>query len=164
MRMLHILLIALFLDWLGKVFPEAVYWVFAYPAAFLASVFLGSHPVVHNSREVLIPLVDHAIHVVPSCSGYGFFCLLTALIVSSLWYRRDNPALVLYSILAVPAAYAVTVVVNGFRIISAYQAHELSRVFLPANFQAAVHQGVGVVVFLTALMGVSLWLGKEKVS
>lgn len=162
MKMLNIFLIALSLDCLGKIIPEAVYWVFAYPAACLAALFFGVGPVIIDRSEILIPLMRHPIHVIPACSAYGFFCLLSALILSYsgrasgvLWGLRIAAAFF--------AAYLITVGLNAVRIISAYQMHEVSLILLPQNFQAAVHQGVGVVIFLTGLLAVSFYLERNKV-
>ena len=160
MKTLNIVLIALFLDCVGKVFPEVFYRIFAYPAAYLAAQFFGVQPVFIDRYEILIPLMHHPIHVIPACSAYGFFCLLTALMLSYSW-RASGAWKVLWSAAVIPAAFLITIVLNAVRMVSAYQAHEIASIVFPKNFQAAVHQGIGISIFLTALLGISFLLERK---
>ena len=138
--------------------PGTVYALYAYPAAFLASLFLGSHPVWTLDKEIWIPLIKNSIHVTPSCSAFGFFCLLNAMVVVHLFYRFNKQKAFLFTILAAPVVYGITIVTNGSRIICAYQANEIGKLLLPSNFQAALHLGVGITIFLSVLMAAHLWL------
>ena len=152
------IVLAVGLTLLEKVIPQIIYLIYAYPAAFLASLFLGSHPILTESREILIPLLNHSIHVIPACSAYGFFCLLYAMIISHLFHRFRKQKVILFSILAVPIVYGITIVTNGCLIICAYYVNEIGRHLLPSNFQAALHQGVGIILFLSVIMGMYLLL------
>jgi exosortase K len=159
-NILKILLIAFALDFLGRTSPETVYLLFAYPAAFLASLFFGVHMVILNSQDIFIPL-HHPIHVIPACSAYSFFCLLVAMIVVDSCRFQKLPRMIASFIVALPAAYIITIFINSLRIICAYYANEAAKVLLPSNFQSAMHQGVGIAVFLTTLMVVSVVLERK---
>ena len=160
MDILSVILIAVGLDLIGKINPEVVYVLFAYPAAFLASLFLGSH-LVFTQGQITIPLLNHSINVIPSCSGYGFFCLLYAMIATYIFRLSNKSKVILYSLVAIPIAYCLTIITNGCRIICAYQANEIAKFIFPSNFNAAIHQGVGIFLFLTVLMGISLVLERK---
>lgn len=157
---LIILLLAMALDLFGKIFPDFVYLVFAYPAAFLSSLFLGSQPVLIDSQEILIPL-KHPIHVIPSCSAYGFFCLLLAMTVTYAFRLKNKSEFLSCVITAIPITYSLTIIINGFRIICAYHVHEMTQMLLPTNFHAVIHLGVGILLFLPTLLGVSFFLERK---
>jgi len=156
--MLVTIVLAVGLTSLEKIVPQIIYLICAYPAAFLASLFLGSRPIVTDAKEILIPLAGHSIHVIPACSAYGFFCLLYAMIVSHLFHHVQTKKAVQFSILAVPIVFGITVLTNSSRIVCAYYVNKMGKVLLPSNFQAALHQGVGIVLFLSVLMGMYLLL------
>lgn len=156
--MLITIVLAVGLTTFEKIIPQIIYLIYAYPAAFLASLFLGSHPILTETGEILIPLAGHSINVIPACSAYGFFCLLYAMVVSHSFHRFNKKKAVLFSILAVPIIFGITVLTNSSRIVSAYYVNEMGRILLPSNFQAALHQGVGIVLFLSVIMGMHLLL------
>ena len=156
--MLMIVVLAVGLTFVEKIIPQIIYLIYAYPAAFLASLFLGSHPILTETNRILIPLTSHSINVIPACSAYSFFCLLYAMVVSHLFHRFRKQKAVQFSILVLPIVYGITIVTNGCRIICAYYVNEIGRHLLPSNFQAALHQGVGIILFLSVIMGMYLLL------
>ena len=149
---------------LGKVAPESIYKAYAFPSGYIASFFLGSPPVVDARGELFIPLSGQFIHIIKSCSGFGFFCLFYAFVVSFFFRPLVYPAIkkpgvrLVVIILALPLVYAITVFTNASRIICAYHAGRIGRLIFPANFQAALHQGVGIAVFLTVLILTAIFL------
>ena len=117
-----------------------------------------SHPILTETNRILIPLTSHSINVIPACSAYSFFCLLYAMVASHLFHRFRKQKAVLFSILVLPIVYGITIVTNGCRIICAYYVNEIGRHLLPSNFQAALHQGIGIILFLSVIMGMYLLL------
>lgn len=159
--MIIMIFIAIGMSCLEKFIPDVIYMMFAYPAAHLASIFFGSKPVLANS-VIVIPMLNYSIEVIPACSAYGFFCLLYAMIVSYVFRKFKPRKACMFSLAAAPLAYLITVTTNSCRIICAYHVHELGKIVLPANFQAALHQGVGIIMFLSVMMGVYLLLEKDS--
>lgn len=156
--MAGMIILALGLNLMEKVLPDAIYWLYAWPAAFLTSLFLGSHPLITGPQEITIPLARQSIHVIPSCSAYGFFCLLYAMSVVYLFRRFKPLKAAAGAFLILPLVYGLTVFTNSCRIVCAYYVSMAGRVLWPSSFQAAAHLGVGVAVFLSVLMGVYLFL------
>lgn len=145
---------AIALSLLEKVIPQMIYLLYAYPSGYLAGLFMGQKVFISAGGEVLISLATHFIRITDNCAGYGFFCLLYAIIV---WYvfRFFSPArgrAFFASLLALPAVYIITIITNACRIISAHYINEVSLYVFPANFQAALHQGVGIALFLSVVM------------
>lgn len=132
--------------------------LYAYPSAYVSSFFLGVTPLLTQDNEVLIPMPRQTINVTSTCSAFGFFCLLCAVLLINLPTSLPKKYMVMGSVLVLPAAYVITILANAGRIIGAYYAHHLGRLFLPHNFQAALHQGVGIAVFLGTLIAVTLIL------
>ncbi len=151
-----IIFVAVGLSFLEKLSPNAIYSLFAYPAAYGASLFFGSHPVLNADGQIFIPLTHHAINVILACSGFGFFCLLSALIAVGMFQRLDRRKRLWAVIWAMPFAYSIAILTNGCRIVCAERVNVIGKFLLPANFQPALHQGVGIILFLTVLMAVSL--------
>lgn len=155
------IILAVGMSSIEKLFPTTAYNLFAYPAGFLISLFFSTPLAWNANHELLIPLNQQTIHIVPSCSGYGFFCMLWAMCVWHLFRRFTVPKAFLYSMLVVPAAYALTIISNSCRMVSAYQAHQITKILLPDNFQAAIHQGIGILLFLSIIMATHLYLERK---
>lgn len=132
--------------------------LFAYPSAYVSSVFLGVSPVFTEGREVLIPVSHQFINVTSKCSAFGFFCLLSAVLMIRMIPSLQKQKILTALVLSLPPAYLITVAANGVRIICAYYTYRIGRLILPPNFQPALHQGVGIAVFLSTLIAVTLIL------
>lgn len=145
-----LILLTLSLWLLGKTIPAIIYNLFAYPAAFLASLFFGSTLLLTPEHKILIPLINQPIHVIGSCSAYEFFCLLYVISAWRISVHVLKPTVFL--LLLVPVAYALTILTNACRIICAYQVYGITKLLLPSHFQGAVHQGVGIILFLLVLI------------
>lgn len=139
----------------------AIQKLFAYPSACAASLFLGAAPLMTEGKEVFIPMADQMINVTSKCSAFGFFCLLSAVLLIKVLERLPKNRVLAGTLLAVPLAYGITLAANGVRIICAYYAFRIGQVVLPPNFQAALHQGVGITVFLSTLIAVTLILERD---
>ena len=144
--------IAVLLFQLKDLFPEQLYKVFAYPAAFIVSFFFGSLPVMGKGYMLVIPLSRNVINITSGCTGYGFFCILTAVYMHKIFKVIPRQKTLLFALLGVPFCYFIAVIANGFRIICAYKIDRIGKVILPADYQLMIHQAVGVVVFLTTIM------------
>ena len=143
------------------IFPNSIYIIYAYPAAYIASLFMGVTPLLTDAGEIIIPMGHHFINVIPSCSGYGFSCLLYAICFLYILRIKKNNQRVIYLILTIPLVYMITIITNGCRIIAAYYVNEFSKSLLPSNFQSAVHLGVGVTIFLSVLITLTLILDRR---
>ena len=143
----------------GHLSKEIQHW-YAYPSAVIACVFLGVSPVLTEANEVIIPLFPQAINVTSKCSAFGFFCLLYALLVINLMKVSPQKRKIDYFVLALPLAYGITIFVNGCRVVCAYYVHRVGKLFLPENFQGALHLGVGIALFLSTLIAITFFFEK----
>lgn len=92
--------------------------------------------------------------VAPSCAGLDFFVLCSSMLVIALWSRRR-----VFVMLALPAAYLLTLMLNTLRLIALIP---VERVF-PKNDVPIIHLLVGVIFFLPVLccLWYTLW-GKDS--
>lgn len=152
---------AIILNLLGNLCVKFIYPIFALPAARFAGFFFNTAPVFSDKGLIVIPLARSSIQVTSDCSGYGFFCLITA--IFALFYRNIKWRLPVIGRagLILLAAYALTVIANGFRIVSAYKVHLITAEILPASAQNFAHFIVGITIFLTVLFVVYLVLERE---
>ncbi len=146
---------------LGKIMPDFIYILYAFPSSYIASLFIGQHPILTETNEILIPASKHFIEIIPNCSGYGFFCLLYAIFVSYIFRLFPKSKALIYAILIFPCAYVVSIITNGCRIICAYKANEAAKGLLPNNFQAGVHLGIGIALFLSVILVISLFFERR---
>ncbi len=153
--------VAIILNWLGDFYGSILYSVFALPAARFAGFFFNTIPVFNEKGVLLIPLARSSIQITPDCSGYSFFCLMTAIFV--VFYRDikwrmpviERVGLILF------VAYVITIITNGFRIVSAYKIHLIVSKNLPVSAQGLTHLVVGITIFLTVLLLVYLALERK---
>ena len=151
---------AILLNCIGNLCEKFFYPIFALPAARLAGFFFNSVPIFDDKGLIVIPLAASLIQVTPDCSGYGFFCLITA--ISVVFYRdvEWRMALIGRVGLTLLMAYLITIITNGFRIVSAYKVHLITAKILPASAQNLAHFIVGITIFFTVLLIVYLILTK----
>lgn len=153
--------IAVVLNWLGDFWGSILYPVFSLPAARFAGFFLNTVPIFDEKGLILIPLAHLPIQVTPDCSGYSFFCLMTAIFV--VFYRDIKwriPVIGRVGLMLL-AAYIITIIANGFRIVSAYKIHLIVSQNLSASAQGPAHLVVGLTIFLTVLLFVYLALERK---
>ncbi len=129
---------------------------YAYPSAMIAGLFLGVSPILTDQHEVLMLMINQWINVTSKCSAFGFSCLLCAILVINILKFRDRMKMYMGLILVLPAAYLITIFVNGCRIVGGYYAYQIGGKILPSNFQSAIHLGVGITFFLSTLIGITL--------
>ena len=156
-----ILITATGLVGLGRILSQQIYSFFAIPSAMVASFFAGSPFFLEEGGQAIIPFHTHLIRVTPDCSGYGFFCLLIAILISFGLRLAKRHKIFKFYIFAIPCAYGITICANGLRIISAFYAQKIAGVFLPPIFHASLHQGIGIVIFLSILFTVSFLLERK---
>ncbi|MBL7115168.1 MAG: hypothetical protein ISS35_05325 [Kiritimatiellae bacterium] len=125
--------------------------VFCLPAARFSAFFLGA-PCVRVDDGYLIENAVLPVLVSLACSGTGFFVLLTAMLLG-LICRYRKPSLPL-AFGVIVAAYGISLVTNVCRITLGYFASVGARCLLPECLWAGIHLSVGVLVFLSALVGV----------
>lgn len=152
-----VLAIALIVASFEEIIAGQVQILFVYPSAYIASFFLGSGPIMTVSNEVLIPMAGQFINVTSKCSAFGFACLLYAILMINLMNHSQRRGWLQGGLLALPVTVILTILVNGCRIICAFYLHKMGQLLLPLNFQAAIHQGVGIAIFLTTLILVTLF-------
>lgn len=123
---------------------------FAYPAARLSAFFLGTN-CESVDQGYTIAHAALPIWISPACSGFSFFVLLAAMGLGLAHrYRKLTAAAVVITALT---AYVLTVLVNTCRITLGFHAALWARAILPSSMWAGVHLAVGVLVFLSALVG-----------
>lgn len=128
---------------------------FSQPAARLSSIFLGA-PCNATAQGYRIECAALPVLVSLACSGTGFFVLLTAMLAGLLCrYRRLTPLTIATALVA---AYAVTLLTNACRITLGWFASVWARHTLPESMWPGVHLSVGVLVFMSALVGVYVWV------
>jgi exosortase/archaeosortase family protein len=144
-------------------FPDFIYWLFAFPAARLTALFFGSSAFAGPDGDMIIPIADQCLRMVPGCSGFGFFCLLAGWVAVE-YGRKLRGILLLKNLLAAfMLVYGVTIAANAIRMISAFYADQFCQMILPDNFRPAVHLWIGVGIFLSVLYGVVWCLQRESV-
>ncbi len=124
--------------------------VFAYPAARLSAFFLGAG-CVPVDQGYMIAHAALPVWISPACSGISFFVLLAAMGLGLAHRHRKLTATAV--VITAFMAYALTVLVNTCRITLGFHAAVLARAILPSSMWAGVHLAVGVLVFLSALVG-----------
>ncbi len=153
--------VAIILNWLGDFCGSILYPVFALPAARFAGFFFNTIPVFNEKGLILIPFAHSSIQITPDCSGYSFFCVMTAIFV--VFYRdiKWRMPVIGRAALILLVAYVITIITNGFRIVSAYKIHLIVSKNLPASAQSLAHLVVGITIFLTVLLLVYLALERK---
>lgn len=154
-------IVAISLNLAGGFLGSILYPIFALPAARFAGFFFNTVPVFNGDRFVVIPLLHTSIQITRDCTGYSFFCLITAIFV---FFYRDikwRMPLIWRVGLILLVSYIITIITNGFRIVSAYKIHLIVSKNLPASAQGLAHLVVGITTFLTVLLFVYLALERK---
>lgn len=123
---------------------------FGYPAARLAALFLGAGCVTAEEGY----WITHAalpVLVSPACSGISFFVLVVAMGLGLA--RRHHRHTAAAALVTTVLAYALTLLTNTCRITLGWHMALWARRTLPSSMWAGVHLSVGVLVFLSALIG-----------
>ena len=129
----------------------------SWAAAWLAATALG----VPLEGDVA-PIVAHPLfplEIVPTCSGWSFFCLLAALLVGRAVVAAGRQRRRFWlAALAIPLAAAITLLVNAARFVAVIASGLFVLPHLPPLVGASFHTAMGVTVFLPALLVVyTLW-------
>jgi len=131
---------------------------FCAPAAHLAGLLSGA-PCARDGHDYRLIGTDLDLAVIPACAATDYFCLLTGFL-SLLFFWRAWP--VRSQLLVLPAAWALTILINAIRLTACWQTDRLAQALLPPSVWPATHMAVGVVTFLTGLILV-FWLMRQKV-
>lgn len=156
------LLVLLLLLPLTEVAPAFWLRAFSWPAAWLAARFLGA-PCWRTAEGGVIATDPVPVLVTTACSGAAFFVITAALLAGTLDGARRRPLAATLG-LAAGAAYAVTILANTARIVLASMAAAWARTALPPPYWSGLHMGVGIFVFMTALIAVhaaALWRNRH---
>lgn len=150
--------VAVSLNYSGDFFRDKLYFIFAAPAAWIAGLFFNVSPVINEQGFMVIPLVRSSIQVTPDCSAYGFFCIMTAIFI--LFYQDIKCRMPMIGKVGaiLLMAYVITIITNGFRIISGYEIHLIVGKTFLASARELVHFIVGITTFLTVILLVYLIL------
>jgi exosortase/archaeosortase family protein len=132
-----------------QAFPSLKTSFFCWPAAVVASVFLGVPVTVGHGNEPMLMHGSLDVLVAESCSGFDFFSLLLAVLcgmtlryrVKSLWCWAG----------LLPFAFLVSLAGNSARIISAVQVRLFAHSHALILSDDIAHFAVGTAVFATLL-------------
>ena len=141
---------------LGKIIPDEWMEYFYLPSAWLTSFYMGiplTHDAVRHCFKIDHPL--YPIEIIRVCSGFHFFCMISALLLSmrNSWNWK-------YILELLTFAWGITIVANAFRMICAQSARAWSTPWIGDHWQGAIHESVGSLVFI--LFGVLAYLWKSK--
>lgn len=104
--------------------------------------------ITDNATPALL-LPDRALEIAAQCSGFDFFTISATVL---LWFAARRRAAIVCWLAILPLAYAVTISANCARIVALAWFAPFGKILLPANWQAAVHLGIGIGVFLPCLL------------
>ncbi len=127
---------------------------FCAPAAHVAGLLSGA-PCVQDGDDYRLIGSTLDLTVVPACAATDYFCLMAGFL-SLLASRRGLRTRV--QLLILPAAWALTILINALRLTACWQTDRLAQVLLPQSVWSATHMAVGVVTFLSGLI-VVFWMG-----
>jgi exosortase/archaeosortase family protein len=146
----------------GGVYAIAKLGVFALSDAAFSQVFCqipawiaASYFQTELHGDTLVFASGQMVAVTRACGGGDFFSLLCAMLT---WQFLPGRARWLPALWA--GAWAVTMFVNGMRVIASVWTRWFAEAFLPERMDAAVHLVSGVLVFFPALAAVG-WLAER---
>lgn len=149
--------------WSGhKEVSEWIHLLWGKPAAYIAGLFFGQAPSLVDGSWV-IPVAGTLVRVTRECDAFGFFSLIAAVSVVHVFRKHRAKTIMKWWAAAgvLVAAYSLTIVLNGVRIVGAYYAHAWAQALNLERFQAVLHLGVGVLVFLPVLCAIIIYWEKE---
>ncbi|QYY35383.1 archaeosortase/exosortase family protein [Ruficoccus sp. ZRK36] len=132
-------------------FPEIASDGFVLPGGKLAAWMLGAAPATWDGASVSFYVQGLLVQVTSACSGYGFFCILSAWV----GYQLGSKGL-RFVLLLLPACWPLAVCINALRVTASVHTRQLAAEFLPDTYFNVVHQATGMLVFLTFLILVSI--------
>lgn len=141
------------LQGVGALAPGLVAHAFVAPSGRLAACLLGVPALGLDAGSVALGLPGLDVRLTAACSGFGFFCILSAYLIYRLEGLRIRwwPALVAGCWLGALGA-------NALRIATSIRVRQLTTPLLPEHYQNIVHQATGTLVFLGALVAVAILL------
>ncbi len=138
--------------------PDSVRRIaFCAPAAHVAGLLSGA-PCVNEDGDYRLIGPDLDLIVAPACAAVDYFCLMTGFLSLLVTWRGFG---LLAQALVLPAAWALTILVNALRLTACWQTDRLTHPRLPESLWAAPHMAVGVVTFLAGLVLV-FWIMTRK--
>jgi len=136
----------------GHLAPALFLHLLGLPSAWLASLWLGA-PLSVAPGCYWIPDPQQAIQVTTSCNASGFFALLMALTVPCILQKVRKMRAFGHASLLFAAPFAVAIVANSVRIITAwYAARATTLLDIPA-WHGTIHYVSGLLVFFVFLVG-----------
>ncbi len=141
------------LDVFGRCFPSVVAHGFVLPAGQLAAWIMGATPAVWDGAILSFYAQELWVQVTAYCSGYSFFCILSAWLA----YRIGSARLG-YGLALLPACWLIAVCINALRVAASIYTCKLGSALLPDSYQKIIHQATGVFVFLSFLIILSILL------
>ncbi len=142
-------------------FEPIFYSFFACPTAHLVGFFFGVDPRMNAENYYVLPLGAGLIQIVPACIGINFFALTVG-----VWLFYDYDRLSWFMprrlLLGLGMGYLLTILANSLRIISLFYVESWLKPVLPSLYMGALHQGVGISVFLSLLIGYSIILERFR--
>jgi len=123
---------------------------FCAPAAHLAG-FLSGAPCVKDGDNYRLIGSNLDLTVVPACAATDYFCMLAGFLSLLVTWRSLG---LRAQLLVLPTAWIVTVIVNALRLTACWQTDRFAQALLPQSLWPTIHMAVGVVTFLTGMIGV----------
>lgn len=126
---------------------------FCAPAAHVAGLLSGA-PCVKEGDDYRLTGTDLDLTVAPACSAVDYFCLMAGFLSLLVSWRAFG---LRAQLLVLPAAWALTIIVNAMRLTACWQTDRLVHPLLPESVWPAPHMAVGIATFLAGLTFV-FWL------
>jgi len=127
-------------------------------AAHVASLFSGAHAGIDNAGWILLS-GNMEVLVSRSCSGTGFFVILSALLSCHL--AGKGWRILTACFLSLLLAGFLAPLINGFRITVVVELHRWILPYFPQAWHAFLHMLAGAAVFLPVLVFVNFLLEKH---
>ncbi|PCJ60241.1 MAG: hypothetical protein COA79_08705 [Planctomycetota bacterium] len=133
--------------------PKIKQLFFVNPVGYLTVNFLGG---ISNHNHEGWVLWHHGVKIMinDSCSGVVFYSFLFSYVLYSKLEQRHN--LFLFLLLC----YPLTIVINLCRILCATKCHIHLSPYIPERYHLALHMTVGLIVFLSGLIFVTIILNQ----
>lgn len=139
----------------GGIVPYFVYW-----SACIAS-FLSGFPMEYSANGEVTLLHPHfLLQVIPSCSGYSYFAILSSFVVWRVLRKFTHQKKYIILSVSLPVTLVIVIIANGMRINAAFQCLIFGGSFISENMKAVVHEWIGIAIFLPVLCIIHILIEK----
>jgi exosortase/archaeosortase family protein len=141
---------------------EWIHLILGQPAAYVAGFLLGSPPSLIDGNWV-ITVAGTLVRVTRECDAFGFFSLIASISIVHVLGRSPARTAWQWAMAAgvLAGAFFLTIFLNGIRIMGAYYVHAWAQALDLERYQAVLHLGIGVMIFLPALIAVLIYWERD---